>query len=102
MKTTVTITQSHLDNQVPGDCYRCAVALALCDVIHLNTDAYVLDDRWRLEDAAGLRLLTRPLPPEVREFIYLADRGPEMIQLNPPNLPLTFVTDIPRKYRAKN
>jgi len=67
---TVRVTAKHIRDSEPGDCYRCAVTLALAEAI--GEDDVMVDDRdFVLHICVGDRWMVCPW--QARRFIYAYD-----------------------------
>lgn len=100
MKTTVTITQEHLHKQAARDCMRCAVALALREVLKPEFAPFVAVDGFVVVRPNGPPVYEETLPGIVGQFIRRAD-GRLSRPLAEAMLPLTFTVNIPDSYRAE-
>lgn len=104
VKITISVTEAHLDNQVRGDCARCAVALAITETLRDGLQAEV----WYgygfpcfIEDLEGRCLLSPPffISDLSKAFIRYVDSGTSKEQIQERfGLPFVLETDIPRKF----
>lgn len=93
---TVPVTREHLDNGRPGNCRRCALALAVTDAIEDATGAYVFytsrdrDPEPAVQADVTLAdgsVLSLALGPDVARIMARADRGQ-------PVDPFTFTAEV--------
>jgi len=81
----IQVSQSHIDNGVPGDCLGCAMAMAINEA--LSTDGCIVTGPTAhvyLSDE-----LVVALPPEARRFVYEYDLG------KTPQSPFSFALTLP-------
>ncbi len=72
----VHVTAEHYRQQIYGSCERCAVALAICDLLRPNVYANVWFESYRIEDAiGGIWAKSRHFPRKVIVAIGEIDAG---------------------------